>query len=142
MYYLKYDKTGCIPFCFFGLEMLIAFFDIKGVLRHGYLPTEQAINQYFFKDLLKILKNCEAFHKILVCYGAPKLWSISHQRSFSFGLTGKANFCPKADYNDATPTLHAIFLVTFYFSKVKRCSLRNPFLQNATHKEESVRQST
>jgi len=44
MYYLKYDKTGRIPFCFFGVEKLIAFFDIIGVVRHEYLPREQTIN--------------------------------------------------------------------------------------------------
>jgi len=44
MQYLKYDKTGRLPFCFFGVEKLIAFFDNKGVVRHEYLPTEQTIN--------------------------------------------------------------------------------------------------
>jgi hypothetical protein len=44
MYYFIYDKTESLLFCFFGVEKLIAFFDIKGVVRHEYLPTEQAIN--------------------------------------------------------------------------------------------------
>jgi hypothetical protein len=44
VHYLKYDKTGRIPFCFFGVEKLIPFFDIKGVVRHEYLPTERTIN--------------------------------------------------------------------------------------------------
>jgi hypothetical protein len=44
MYYLKYDKTRRAPFCFFGVEKLVAVFDVKDVVCHEYLPTEQAIN--------------------------------------------------------------------------------------------------
>lgn len=44
MYFLTNDKTGRLPFCFFGVETLIAVFDTKSVVRREYLPTEQAIN--------------------------------------------------------------------------------------------------
>jgi hypothetical protein len=108
MYYLKYDKIELASFWFYGPEMLNAL-RISCNVASGQLVLLQIC--------AGALNNCSALQ--MRGDRVPNFGSYSQQRSFSFGPIRKARFCSKADNNEKTPTLFAIFLVNFIFPKLK-----------------------
>jgi len=51
--------------------MLIAFFNIDGLVRHEFVPTGQTVNKEFHKTVLQSLRNAVRRHR-------PKKWSSSN----------------------------------------------------------------
>ena len=73
--------------------MLIAFFDVHGIVHEKFLPQGQTINQHFYKNILRCLMRSAREKRRELC--ERRSWLLHHDKAPAHNALGIREFLAK-----------------------------------------------
>ena len=77
--------------------MLIAFFDVDGLVHHELVPTGQTVNKEFYKTVLQHLRDAVRRHRPEKWRSGN--WTLHHDNALPTGLSSQMNFWRKMTFH-------------------------------------------